>query len=162
MASPETAHASWRIDLGLFLLRLLPGIVFVFHGSQKLFSLFGGKGLGAMAGFLEQKGVPAPMLAATLAGLAEFLGGLALLTGFATRILSIPLIFNMAVACLLVHRSAFDAGKGGMEYPLTLGFVVLGIAILGPGRWTVPNALRPSRSEIRSAPDQNAALTPPR
>jgi len=144
--SPVTAGLT-NLDVGLFLIRLLPGIVFVFHGSQKLFGWFGGSGMTKFAEFLANQGVPSPAVAATIAALVEFLGGLALITGVGMRAMSLLLFLNMAVASLLVHRHAFSAQHGGMEYPLTLAFIALGLAIAGPGSMTLPAAFRSVRSK---------------
>lgn len=48
-------------------------------------------------------GLPMPMLMAILAGLAEFVGGIALLIGLATRWVAIPLMFTMIVAAGTAH-----------------------------------------------------------
>ncbi|HOO16625.1 MAG TPA: DoxX family protein [Phycisphaerae bacterium] len=118
-AVPDTAVARagkvTSLDVGLFLIRVLPGIVFLFHGSQKLFAWFGGPGLGTFGEFLAARGVPAPLLAATLATLAEFVGGLSLLTGIGLRLMAIPLFVTMMVACFLVHPQAFSGEHDGME-----------------------------------------------
>ena len=55
-------------DVGLLMIRLMLGVVFVFHGSQKLFGLFGGPGIEGFAGFLGQLGAPVPTVSALLAG----------------------------------------------------------------------------------------------
>lgn len=144
--SPVTAGLT-NLDVGLFLIRLLPGIVFVFHGSQKLFGWFGGSGMTKFAEFLAGQGVPSPAVAATIAALVEFLGGLALITGVGMRAMSLLLFLNMAVASLLVHRHAFSAQHGGMEYPLTLAFIALGLAIAGPGSLTLQAAFRGVKSK---------------
>src|SRR5690606_3878231 len=122
------------LDVGLLLVRLAVGIVFVFHGSQKLFGAFDGPGISGFADGLEKMGIPAPMLGAILAACAEFFGGLALLTGIGVRIAAIPLIVTMAVAVFKVHWGSFSLQKGGIEYAMTLGLVVLGLALTGPGR----------------------------
>src|SRR5262245_28453314 len=95
------AH-SHSIDLALLLLRAMAGAVFVFHGSQKLFGAFGGHGIDGFASNLQQLGVPMPVLAAYLSGCTEFFGGLALFLGLAVRFVSLPLAFNMFVACFTV------------------------------------------------------------
>jgi putative oxidoreductase len=118
------------------------GVVFVFHGGQKLFGLFGGHGLGGMADFLDGLGVPVPMVSAVLAGCAEFFGGLALLCGFGVRIAVLPMVFTMLVASFAVHGDAFSVQKGGMEYPLTLAVVLVGLGLTGAGRFTVVGAIR--------------------
>ena len=127
--------ANARIDLGLFLMRAMVAVVFVFHGGQKLFGLFGGYGLEATAGWMESVGIPLPLVSATLAGSAEFFGGLLLLIGFGARTAALFLTFTMLVATSTL--SGFSA-PGGMEFPLTLAFVSLGLALTGPGRFALP------------------------
>jgi putative oxidoreductase len=134
------------LDMGLLLIRVIPGVVFTLHGMQKLFGTFGGSGLHGFADYLANVGVPEPLFAAVLAAGFEFVGGLSLVSGIGARILAIPLFFDMAVACMLVHRRSFFIQNGGMEYPLMLAFIMLGIAILGPGRITILEAIRVTRS----------------
>ena len=122
-----------RQDLGLLLLRLSVGSVFVFHGSQKLFGAFGGHGIAGFAGYLGQLGVPLPVLNAWLAASAEFFGGLALLLGLATPLAAVPLTITMLVAGFTAH-SGFDITQGGNEYTLVLASVALALGLNGPGR----------------------------
>ena len=68
------------------------------------------------AGFLEKMQVPMPKVGAVLAGSAEFFGGLCILTGFALRLMVIPVIFTMLVAFFTAHKGAFELQKGGGEY----------------------------------------------
>jgi putative oxidoreductase len=125
-----------RSDLALLALRLMAGSVFVFHGSQKLLGLFGGHGIAGTAGWMESLGIPFPTLSASLAGGAELLGGLALLTGLFARAASVPLLFTMLVGALTAH-TGFDAAQGGMEFPLVLAAIALAIGLAGPGRLSV-------------------------
>jgi putative oxidoreductase len=135
MASKRATSTSWLMDLGLFIIRVMLAAVFMFHGSQKLFGLFDGPGLGGTAAFMEQFNLPAPHVSAFLAGCAEFFGGLALLLGF-TRIAAVPLAFTMMVAVTVVHPGAFG-GNNGMEFPLTLAMVLVGLLLMGGGRLSV-------------------------
>ena len=64
----NTTQRPRTTDFGLLLMRIMIGVVFVFHGGQKLFGLFGGYGLEGTAGWMESVGIPLPMLSATLAG----------------------------------------------------------------------------------------------
>lgn len=48
-------------------------------------------------------GLPAPFVLAALAGFTEFLGGIAILIGLATRWFAIPLMFTMIVAAGTAH-----------------------------------------------------------
>ncbi len=121
-------------NLGLFLLRTMLAVVFLFHGSQKLLGAFGGHGLEATAQWMGSIGIPLPMLSATLAALSETLGGIALLTGLYFRPVLIPLVFTMLVAAFVGHGDkGFAAQQGGMEYPLTLMVAVLALVLTGPG-----------------------------
>lgn len=134
---------SWRAgmsDAGLLGIRLMLGVVFMYHGAQKLFGAFGGSGIEGFAGFLESLGMPLPTLNAYMAGGTEFFGGLLLGVGLVTRLVSIPVAFTMLVAVFMVHGSAFGAQNNGMEYPLTLAVVTLGIGLIGPGRLSLDHA----------------------
>jgi putative oxidoreductase len=55
--------------------------------------------------FAEHLGLPFPDLMALLAGATEFIGGIALLAGIATRWFSIPLMITMLVAAVSAHWS---------------------------------------------------------
>lgn len=120
-------------DVGLLLIRGMVAVVFVYHGSQKLFGAFGGPGLEGFAGMLGKMGLPMPHVQAVLAGSAEFLGGLALGLGLATRLAALPMVATMLVAAFMVHGQAFGAQHNGMEYPLTLALVLAGLVLTGPG-----------------------------
>ena len=130
-------NARLRTDLGLLAMRLMTGTVFVFHGAQKVFGIFGGHGLEGTAGFMESLGLPFPFASAVLAGGAELVGGLALVTGVGQRLLSIPLAFTMFVAAFTAH-DGFAAASGGMEYPLLLAVLAAGLGLTGPGRFALP------------------------
>ena len=138
-------------DLGLLAMRLMAGIVFAFHGAQKLFGLFGGYGIAGTAQWMESIGIPFPTLSVVMAGGTELLGGLALITGFGQRLIAAPLAFTMFVAAFTAH-SGFAAANGGMEYPLTLAVFAGALGLLGPGRF----ALRVGRAE-RTEPVPAAA-----
>ena len=139
----NASHSARTMDVGLLLLRLIAGAVFLFHGSQKLFGAFDGHGIEGFAGVLAQMQIPMPLFAAYLSACTEFFGGLALLLGLGVRIASVPLVINMLVAAFTVHAGKFDSTKGGMEYPLTLAFLVAALAFTGPGQISVATLFRP-------------------
>ncbi len=66
---------------GLTVLRVVVGIVFLMHGYQKFFK-FGFRGV---AGMLTHLGIPLPAFFAIVLMLVEFVGGILLITGLATR-----------------------------------------------------------------------------
>ena len=144
-------------DTALLLIRLMIGVVFVFHGSQKVFGLFGGHGVEGFAAYLSSLNIPFPLLNAWAAGLVELLGGLALLLGTGVRIAAIPLSITMLVAAFLANGHAFDMQQGGMEYPLTLAVIVVALGLTGPGRF---NTLNLYRVASRNNSSVNAASVP--
>lgn len=139
------------LDTGLFVIRAMLGIVFLFHGGQKLFGLWEGSGLVDFAAYLEGLEIPAPAVAAVLAGAAELWGGLALITGAWMRFSILPLIATMVTAIVFVHPHTFAIQSNGMEYPLTLAVVLLGLLLTGPGRFQLlalfPNRPLPTLSQ---------------
>ena len=128
----STVKHSASTNLGLLLMRVMLGVVFIYHGQAK----FSG-GLDGFSGYLDSLGVPLPMLSAWLAALAELLGGLILLAGVAFRFTLWPLVFTMLVACFTAHAGKFSVQDKGMEYPLTLAVMVTGLALVGAGDWTL-------------------------
>lgn len=63
------------MTIGLLILRIAVGALFVGHGTQKLFGWFGGHGIEGTAGFMRSLGYRSGRAAAVLAGLAETFGG---------------------------------------------------------------------------------------
>jgi putative oxidoreductase len=130
------------MEVGLFLIRMVVGLTFVAHGSQKLFGLFGGDGLKGTGAMFESLGFHPGRPFAMLAGLGELLGGLGLALGLFTPFASAIIIAVMMVAIVTVHvGKGFFAPDGGFEYPLTLATVALGVAFAGPGRFSCDSAL---------------------
>jgi putative oxidoreductase len=123
----------------LGLIRIMVGLVFVLHGSQKLFVYH----YAGVVGMFHQIGIPAPEISAGLAIIAELLGGLLLLTGLYTRLAAIPIAFVMLVAISQVHLHAgFFAQSGGFEYPLTLLVANIAFVIGGGGAFALDNLRR--------------------
>lgn len=116
-------------DLGLLLIRIMLAVVFIYHGQGKLFG-----GLDGFAGYLGSMNVPMPEVAAFLAALSEFGGGLLLLAGVCFRIALWPLVFTMLVAAFTAHAGKFGIQDGGMEYALSLAVITAGMALVGPGQ----------------------------
>lgn len=124
-------------DAGLLMIRGVLGVVFLYHGSQKLFGVFGGDGIEGFSSQLEQLGIPVPVLAAVVSACTEFFGGLLVLLGLWLRLAVVPMVVNMIVAIVTVHRDAFSVQNNGMEYPLTLAVVLAALGLTGPGRFAV-------------------------
>src|SRR3954453_964709 len=130
------------MDLALLVLRLVVGLLFVGHGAQKLFGIFGGHGLAGTAGFFDQIGLKPGRLHARAAGLMEFGGGALLALGLFTPIASAAIIAVMVAAVITVHAAkGLWSTEGGYEYNLVLGAVAFALAGAGPGQWSLDDAL---------------------
>jgi len=117
-------------SFGLTVLRVVIGVIFLAHGYQKLFK-FGFHGVTGMFGHL---GIPIPAVFAVIVTLVEFVGGILLITGLATRIPSLLLAIDMIVAILLVHaKRGFFNTSGGVEFPLVLLAATICLALSGGG-----------------------------
>jgi putative oxidoreductase len=119
-------------------LRLVLGLIFFAHGSQKLFGLFGGPGLNAAGAGFEQMGFAPGMLWAFLTGAMELGGGILLLLGLLTRVAAGGLSLVMLVAMFAVHwRNGFfldPAGpRHGIEFVLALLGGLIALLIYGGG-----------------------------
>ena len=135
---PTPAGNSTRArDIALLLIRLMIATIFLYHGSQKLFGAFGGGGIRGTAQAFSRMGIPHPLISAILSGCAEFFGGLIFLTGTGLRIMAIPLAVNMLAATIVTGRHGFSAMNNGCEYPLSLLVVIIAMALMGPGKWTL-------------------------
>jgi len=131
------------MNAGLLLLRLVVGLAFAAHGSQKLFGAFGGGGPLVTAGFFQNLGFRAPLMMALLAGVSEFAGGLAFTAGIATPLAALALTVVMVNAVVTVHwAKGFWNGNGGYEFNLLLATVAVAVAAIGPGRFSLDRALR--------------------
>jgi putative oxidoreductase len=134
-------------DWTLTLLRLVLGVVFFFHGAQKVLGWFGGYGFsGTMGFFTGMLHIPAPF--AFLAICAEFLGGIGLIVGALGRIAAFGIATNMLVAIVMVHShfglfmnwSGQQKGEG-FEYHLLAIAIALVLMARGSGGFSVDRAL---------------------
>lgn len=139
--NPATTAPS-RLALGLAVLRVVVGVVFLVHGYQKLFQM----GIPGVTGFFTQIGAPLPQLTAPLVSVLEFGGGLALILGLLTPVVAALLAADMLGAMLLVHLpNGFNAADGGYEFVLTLLGASLALALTGPGAYALDRVLNRSR-----------------
>jgi putative oxidoreductase len=138
--------SSRSTSLGLFVLRLTAGIVFLMHGGQKLVE----GGLPRFAVMLTQLHIPLPAVAAVLVALVEFVGGVLLVLGLFARPAAALVAIDMVVAMLAVHLRRGFFNPGGVEFPLILFAANVAIVCLGAGAWSMDGWLHSGRSESRS------------
>jgi len=119
------------------ILRIALGIVFIAHGSQKIFGWFGGHGWNATIGVFSQAlNIPAPL--AGLSILIEFFGGIAIILGLLTRPAALGLAVTMLVAAFkvqLVNGFFLDRSgpNDGVEYVFVLFLLSLYFVVNGSG-----------------------------
>jgi putative oxidoreductase len=129
------------------LARVILGIIFFAHGAQKVFGWFGGPGLSqTLRTLTEVIGLPAIIALAAVG--AEFVGGAALILGFAARIGALVIAVNMLAAIFMVHgkyglfMNWFGNRKGhGIEYHLLALALAIVIIAQGAGAFTLDSLL---------------------
>ena len=113
------------------LFRIVFGLLFMFHGMQKILGLFGGmQGQTAALGTLPW-----------FAGIIELVGGGLIMIGLLTRPAAFICSGEMAVAYFMVHqpRGTWPVQNGG-EAAALFAFAFLYIAARGAGIWSVDDA----------------------
>jgi len=118
---------------GTALLRITLGIAALAHGLLKVFVFT----LPGTAGFFESLGLPGFL--AYITAFVEIVGGLALIAGFHTRLVSIAMV-PILLGAMWAHSGngwVFSNQGGGWEYPLFWAVVLVVQAMLGSGAFAV-------------------------
>jgi len=127
------------MSYGILLLRVVVGLAFVGHGTQKLFGWFGGYGPQGTGGFFASRGYRAGVAMAVLAGLAEAGGGTLLALGFLTPLAGALLATVMINAIgSVTFKRAFMLGS---ELEIAYLTVAVALAATGPGRFSIDRAI---------------------
>ena len=122
---------------GPAVLRLAIGAIFVAHGAQKLFGLWGGPGIEGTAAGFAQLGLNPPMPLALLVGVVEFAGGLMLMLGALTLFTALALAITMAVAIWKVHFANGFFLPAGYEFNLALIGALVSLMLTGAGAFSI-------------------------
>ncbi len=124
-------------NLAMLILRLAAGLTLAAHGFNK----FRG-GLAGVASWFDSIGMRPGRLHATFAAAGEVAAGLFLAAGVLTSFAALGFVGLMTVAAYTVHiRNGFFILDEGWEYVFVLAVIAVTIAILGPGAWSVDDAL---------------------
>jgi len=125
MASPLPPNMA---NYALAALRIITALLFIAHGTQKLF------GYPAP----PPSGLPPVMSLFWIGAILEAVGGLLILVGFYSRAVGFVLAGEMAVAYFMFHapRSFFPLLNGG-DAAVLFCFVFLYIAVVGPGAFAI-------------------------
>jgi putative oxidoreductase len=145
--------ATFLQSLLLLVIRLYWGWGFFLTGKGKLMDL------ERPTAYFQSLGIPLPHAQAILAGATECFGGLLLLAGFCSRLISIPLTILLTVAYLTADLDKVKMIFSDPEKFLTADeflflFVVVLVFAFGPGKfsvdWLIKRRIAPDRSTILS------------
>jgi putative oxidoreductase len=116
----------------LLLGRILIAIIFIVSGFGKLTNI------GGTAGYFGSLGLPMPVLTAWVVALLEFVGGLAVLVGFQTRLAALALGLFTLAATFIAHFNFSDQMQTIMfmkNLAIVGGF--LAFVAYGPGKLSI-------------------------
>lgn len=121
---------------GVLLIRVVLGLTMAAHGYNKF---FGGGKIKGTAGWFESMGFkPNGRIHAITAATTEMGAGLLFALGLLTPFAAAGFVGLMIVAAWTVHRkNGFFVVKDGIEYNVILATVAVGVAAIGPGKYSL-------------------------
>lgn len=135
----ESLPTADQLNFTLFLLRIVVGPVFAFHGYAKI--MRGGR-LAGTARWFDSMGMRPGRVHARAAAFGELATGTCLTLGLLTPLAGMGLVGLMTVAFWTVHKgSGLLVTGNGWEYNLVLATIGVALATTGPGQWSVDRAL---------------------
>ena len=139
-------------DPTLTVARIVLAAVFFAHGSQKMFGLFGGRGIqGTIEIFESTMVLPAPLT--FLVMFTEVFGALGLLLGLLSRVAAVGVGVIMVVAPFannlyprfFMNWTGRQTGEG-YEYHLLAIALILGVVVRGGGAWSIDRMIATRKS----------------
>jgi putative oxidoreductase len=147
MDTSYSTPAANRLSIGLAILRVVAGIVFVAHGWQKLFVM----GISGVTNGFTQMGIPLPEITAPAIAILEFAGGIALILGLLTHVVAALFALDMLGAILFVHLPNGFFLPQGYEFAFTLLGISASLAAMGAGAYSADALLGRRRvAQLRS------------
>jgi putative oxidoreductase len=127
----------------LSVMRIVLGLLFMYHGSQKLFGYPGG---GHPVAWTSRVGV---------AGILELFGGALIVLGLFTRCVAFVLSGEMAFAYFMVHakRGLWPPISNGGELAVVYCFVFFYLSGSGGGAWSLDRLLQGSKPPENKPPE---------
>ncbi len=127
--------------LGLAILRVVLGVIFIAHGVPKLTG-----GIDVTAVTLGGAGIPAPLLAAWSVALLELVGGLLLIVGLWVTPVALLLAARMLLGLFLIQLPhgfyVVEGGSEGIEFNLVVVAGLLVLVLVGSGHATLRGLLQ--------------------
>jgi putative oxidoreductase len=131
-------------DYALLVLRIFMGVTFVIYATKKIqgFDKY-------VALFSDKLDLPLPLLNLYLVIGVEGIGGLLLIAGFFTRIVTIPLMITMVTAFFLINLgNGFAASSFGIEVPLAYISVLFVLFSFGAGKYSLDGIVSKTNKDI--------------
>ncbi|MBM7586177.1 putative membrane protein YphA (DoxX/SURF4 family) [Bacillus pakistanensis] len=132
-----------KYEIGAFILRILLGFTFFIHGLAKFQD-----GIENTVGFFESIGLPG-FSAYVVAGI-ELIGGIALILGIGTRVISVLLALIMIGAIFKVKLAGGFLGNGqmaGFELDLALLAISAYLALTNRSAFALDNVIFQSKRD---------------
>ena len=132
-------HADWVVGIA----RIVLGIIFFGHGTQKMLGWYGGPGLASsMRTFTEHLHLPSTLAFLVIAG--ELFSGIGLIVGLFSRIAALVIALTMVGAIATVHfrfglfMNWLGSQEGhGIEYHLLAITLALVVVVKGAGAFSL-------------------------
>jgi putative oxidoreductase len=130
------------MSVAFLIVRLILGLSFMAHGTQKLFGWFGGGGITGTGDFFEGLGYRPGKTFAAMAALGETLGGFLTLFGAGGALGPVLIVIVMLVAIGSVHyRKGFFVSNGGWELNTAYIAAAIALAYGGNGLYSIDGYL---------------------
>ena len=142
--------ANYR-PMALSVLRIVSGLLFLAHGTQKFLSFPGGEHAGGGWAFAHP---------GAYAGLIELVAGALIALGLFTRPAAILASGSMAYAYFVVHQpqALLPIQNGGVT-PALYAWIFLTVAVLGAGPWSLDALIARRRGKAPAVtPERENAL----
>jgi putative oxidoreductase len=129
-------------DIGLLILRIGIGVMFIMHGLPKLTG--GPEKWMMLGGVMKSLGVDfAPTVWGFMAAFSECIGGLLLVLGFFTRPACFALLATMIVA-MSMHISKGDPFVA-YSHAMEAGILFISLILIGPGKYSLDGQHKPAK-----------------
>lgn len=130
-------------EIALLVSRILFGVILIAHGWDK----FQITGLEGVTGYFASLGIPAAGFAAAVVGAIELIGGIMIVLGAFTRVVTLIIAAVMLGAAVFAHASfGIYAANGGWELVGAIGAGMLALFVIGAGAWSVDALIARNKS----------------
>ncbi len=130
------------MSIAFLIVRVILGLSFMAHGTQKLFGWFGGGGITGTGDFFEGLGYRPGRTFAAMAALCETIGGFLTLIGAGGALGPVLIVIVMLVAIGSVHiHKGFFVQNGGWELNTAYIAAAIAIAFAGNGLYSIDGYL---------------------